>query len=267
MPDDVSGILFRIKGMRKLPQAIVLGFLLIPSLAFAEKIKLCADMWMPFNGCPTAEKPGYVVEVVREIFKASDIEVDYSNMAWADALKAATEGGIDGVIGANSEEAKPFVVPTEPVGKPDTALFVHKSDTADLNGSQPYSRFRIGVCDGYSYWPTLDKYLAQKPKNVRVFSGEAPLKDAIDAMEKDEIDAIPENRPVFIWALKEKGLSPAAFRTAFVFDGDPIFVAFSARNARAKDYAEIFDKGIKAMRASGRLAEILKRYCQTDWQQ
>lgn len=253
--------------MRKVLPLALAAVLLFPSVLSAEKIKICADMWMPFNGNPDAGKPGYAVEVLREIFKSSGIEVDYSVMPWADALKSAAEGTIDGVIGANAEEAKALVVPTEPVGKPDTGLFVRKDNAVEFSGTQILTRLRMGVCDGYSYWPMLDKYLAQKPKNVRVFSGDTPLKAAIDALVKGEIDAVPENRPVFIWALKEKGLSPSEFRTIFVYDADPIFVAFSPKNPRAKELADIFDKRLKAMHASGRLAEILKGYGLTDWQE
>lgn len=263
----VGFVLFRIRSMKLIPLlAFSMGSLLSTAAFANDVIHVRADTWMPFNGDPSADMPGYVVELLKEAMKEAGVEVDYSTMPWADALKGAAEGTVDAVIGANSEEAKGLIVPEEPVGRPDTALFVLKSNPVVLDDAKALTRIQIGICEGYSYWPVLDKLISQKPKNIRVFSGETPLKDAMDALMKGEIEAIPENRPVFIWAVKEKGLPPGGFRTAFIYNGDSIFVAFSAKNPHAQKYAATLTKAIRAMRESGRLAALLHKYGLADWQ-
>ena len=48
-----------------------LAFSLIALSAMADDavVRLCADQWMPYNGDPSATKPGYVVELARAIFE------------------------------------------------------------------------------------------------------------------------------------------------------------------------------------------------------
>lgn len=79
---------------------------------------------MPFNGSPDAEKPGYVVEILRSIFGADAI--DYQTLAWDEALKQVRAGKVDAVIGANAVEATGLIMPNEPVGIPRIALFALK---------------------------------------------------------------------------------------------------------------------------------------------
>ncbi len=46
---------------------------------------------------------------------------------------------------------------------------------------------------------------------------------------------------------------------------EPVFIAFSPANPRAKEYARILDEGMKKLRSSGRLEKILGKYGIKDW--
>jgi ABC-type amino acid transport substrate-binding protein len=51
---------------------------------------------------------------------------------------------------------------------------------------------------------------------------------------------------------------------AYSHEGEPIYVAF-AKNEQGRRFSEIFDVGLREMRANGKLAALLKRYSLVDW--
>ncbi len=233
------------------------------SSASGTPLRVRADSWMPFNGVPGDEKPGYVVEILHSIFGVDGI--DYQTLAWDEALKQARAGKIDAVIGANPTEAAGLIRPNESVGIPRIALFALKQNTADCKDVPSLSEVRLGVIVGYSYWDELDAYVNSAPKNkVIVLSGDTPLLDGIKKLKAGEIDMMVETVTVFEWNVKSTGGSVNDFRKAFSHLGVAIYVAFANNPTGAKN-AERFDLGIKKLRESGRLEVILNKYGVRDW--
>ena len=103
---------FRLPGLSS-----VLLFLAL-SLSAQETVRLSADSWMPYNGSPEDEQPGYVVEFAKEIFAEAGVQVEYVTMPWEQALDAAKTGEVDGAICANRQEGAELVITGEPVGAP-----------------------------------------------------------------------------------------------------------------------------------------------------
>lgn len=230
-------------------------------------VKLRADQWMPFNGTPDAEKPGYVVEIARTIFTAHGIKVDYQTMPWEDTLKAVRAGTIDGAIGANATEAAELVTGKEPMGIPKIGLFALKDSSWKYENLQSLNTIKIGAIAGYSYWDSLDAYItSHTDKNVVFFKGDTPLADAIVKLNKKEIDLMPETLAVFIWALKNQGLAFTDYRIAYLNEGVPLFIAFT-KDKRGQQFAQILDDGVRAMRANGQLAKVLSSYGIEDWKE
>ncbi len=254
---------------RRLSPGILCALLLggaLPSLAAdtPKVIRLRADSWMPYNGVPSASLPGYAVELARAIFSAHGYTVDYQAMTWADALKAAGAGEIEGVIGANKTEAKGLVVPREMIGEPMVGLYVRKDSTWTFENIGSLTKVRLGVVDGYSYWDTLDSYLTrQGPPQVSVLRGDTPLLDGIGQLDRAELDVIAESQPVWLWTVKSSGRANRDYRSVYLQPGESIYLAFSPQSG--PELAALWDRGIAELRANGQLAEILRKYSISDW--
>lgn len=246
---------------------LLAGFCFAASVHSAEIIRLRADQWMPFNGDPTdTALPGYGIEVARIIFAPHDVTLDYQTLAWGDALKAVAAGEIDAVIGANKSEAAGLVVPAEPMGEPRVALYVRQDATWRYENLASLLKVRLGVIADYKYWESLDGYIdKQREPRVIKFAGESPLKDGVAKLLAGEIDVFAESAPVFAWQLKADGVAPSRIKSVYIHEADPVYLAFSPKHPRAQAYAELFDRGIRELRASGKLEEILARYGQRDW--
>jgi polar amino acid transport system substrate-binding protein len=220
---------------------------------------------MPFNGTPGDSRPGYVIEIAQKIFSAHGVTLDYQTLPWEQALKSARESSIEAVIGANEKEAAGLIVPQEPVGAPRMALFTMKKTEWRYENLASLSTVRLGVIAGYSYWDALDQYIAtHQGVKIVVFDGDTPLHNAIKKLNTGELDVVAESISVFIWTVKANGFSPADYRMAFSYEGEPIFMAFAPTD-QGRQYAAWFDQGLRDLRKSGTLTSILAGYGLSDW--
>lgn len=248
--------------------SLALAFTSASSVFAQAKLRVRADSWMPFNGAPTEEKPGYVVEIIRAIYEPEEIRVDYALCNWTEALESARAGKIEAVIGANATEAAGMILPKETVGLPRTALIVLKSSSWKYENLGSLSKIKLGVINSYSYWEALDGYItAQKDSpNVVVFDGKNPLLDGIKQLNEGKIDVMAEAVQVFIWTARTAGYPATNYRIAYTEVTEPIYVAF-AKNDIGQRRADAFDAGIRKLRTSGQLASILKKYGVADWKE
>ncbi len=242
---------------------ILVAALLPASRAAAAEgvvLRVRADSWMPFNGDPSAEKPGYVVEFLREIFEPQGIKVDYQVMPWADALKAAAAGDIDGVICANATEAEKLVIGKEAIAEPQFSLFVRKDSKWSYQNLHSFQGVTLGAVEGYSYWDSIDGYIKKSaPPAVKFYSGNAPAAEAVADLSSGKIDVFVESVLVFYWALKSTGQKFSDFRSAYTEPTEPLYVAFT-KNKQGLEFARKLDAGLAKLKETGRYDAILDRY-------
>lgn len=146
------------------------------------------------------------------------------------------------------------------------ALFCRKGTSWKYDSIASLKKIRLGVIKGYSYWDSLDSYIAApNGTGITVFQSDTPLLDALKKLDAEEIDVIAETVPVFVWNVKSSGRKMSDYTLAFTHEGEPIYLAFS-KSAQGTRYAAIFDAAIKRMRESGELNRILSSYGATDWE-
>ena len=243
--------------------AFALGVAVVAaSLVRAGDIKVQSDRWMPLNGTPQENPPGYAIELLVDIFTDTDT-VTYTLEPWADSLDSAAKGKSHAVIGAARDEAPTLVYPQESIARIDSGLWAKKG-SAFTYSPAALAKAKIGVVKGYTYWPEVDALVQAKASNIRVFEGNNPLVDALAALARGEIDLLPESRAVFLWTLRETHQAAADFELKFQRDGEFVYVAFTP-STRGRELAAKWDAGIAARRKDGTLAKILAKYGVADW--
>lgn len=246
--------------------SLLLAVGLLAPFSRAETLRLRADPWMPYNGAPAAKAPGFGIEIARAIFEPAGITVEYENQPWGDALIACAAGRIDAVIGASATEAAKLVVPKLDLGSPRVGLFTLKSSPWRYENLASLTKERVAVVADYKYYDALDAYIDKhkEPQVIR-YSGDSALSDAIADLVAGKVDVVAEVYPVFAWTARSGGYKPEQFRLAYLHEAEPVYVAFAPTD-EGRRHARLFDEGLRKLRASGKLAEILKRYGQDDWQ-
>lgn len=247
--------------------ALLTGTALAAPAARADVITLRADEWCPYNCAEDSDKPGYGIEVAKEIFAKAGHTLDYKTMAWARALEDGRKGAINAVIGADKVEAADYVFPAESIAVIDNTFVVKKGSGWKYAGPASLEKIKLGGIQGYSYSGEVGDYMTANAKNaarIDMVGGDNALEMNLKKVAAGRLDAAVDAKPVLAYKLMKMNL---ADKLEFAGSVDPshIYIAFSPANPKSKEYAAILDKGIADMRASGRLKQLLDRYGASDW--
>lgn len=244
-------------------------FCFLSTMAMAgEPLSVRADAWPPFNDRPGTVKGGYMIEVLWEIFPRQGVPIDYKLMSWDESLAVVRKGQFNAVVGADKSDAPGFIFPKEAFGMSGTAFFVRQDNPWRFSGISSLKEVRLGVVEGYAYNDALDSYIRKQKETLRVVavSGENPAQELLKLLLSGKIDVIAEDTNVVQYAAINFGMPPGRIvRAGVAEDESPVYIAFSPHHPRSRHLAEMFDQGIRELRASGKLQAILQRYGLKDW--
>lgn len=233
--------------------------------AAADVISLRADDWCPFN-CSEAKK-GYGVEVAEQVFAAAGHTIQYQLAPWSRSLEDCLRGEVDAVIGAAPVDSPELVFGAEPIGQWDSTFVVKTGNPWRYDGVESLERVKLAAIIGYIYMEPVGQYVETNKKNkarVTQVGGTQPLDQSLKMVAAGRVDAAMESRAVLDYKLRQMGLAGNLAIAGGTRSG-PIYIAFSPKHPKARDYARILDDGIRAMRADGRLKAILDKYGVRDW--
>ena len=243
-------------------------------MIYAETLTLRADAWCPFNCNPKSAQAGYMIDVVREVFKKKNITIDYQLKNWEESKKEALEGKIQGVVGASKGDGD-FEFTNNSLGKYQNFIFflpakstLKSKSTLKFENLDDLEGRKIGIVKDYAYGTEADQLIAKRPELFIKVSGDEPLVTLIQMLEDGKIAALYECPQVFTYKIKILKKSYADFRKGMSFDkkSDDLYVAFSKKDPNAKKYVHLLDQGIEDLRKSGKLTRILDNYALTDWE-
>jgi polar amino acid transport system substrate-binding protein len=231
-------------------------------------ITIVADDWCPYNCAPDSEYPGYAIEAATEIFKKAGYQLKYEYVPWPRAIQGVLDGTYAGAVGAAKGDIPDAIFPEEELGYYGNYLFIRKGDPWRYTGLDSFKNIHLGVIEDYYYSDEINTYLEanKNSSQVDIIYGDDAAQRNIEKLLKNRIDVYLEDRNVVFYAIGQAGLDKEKVEIAGEI-GDPValYIAFSPLNPEAGKWAEILSKGIKALRANGRLAEILQRYGLQDW--
>jgi polar amino acid transport system substrate-binding protein len=201
------------------------------------------------------------VEIAQEIFAAAGDHVDYQEVNWARCVEDARAGRFTGIIGAIPSDAPDFTFPKLPIGLSGDAYAVRKGEDFKFDGAESLKGRVLGVIRSYSFSGPIGAYIAAHATDGKVefVSGDGALVKNLDKLVAGRVDVVLDDRNVMLNSIRELGLKDRLR----VVDGSnitPVYIAFSPKAPDPAKLAEILDAGIKRLRASGRLAQILARY-------
>ncbi|HCR85761.1 MAG TPA: hypothetical protein DIV86_03695 [Alphaproteobacteria bacterium] len=248
-------------------------FSFLSNAAEQKSITIIADEWCPYNCTPETEDEVYVLEIAREVFSVHGIEVTYKILNWNRALKEVRKGTYNAAIAASKEEAKNFIFPEEPIGISSYSFYGKTGMNWKYKGIKSLKGKTLGSIDGYKYFTAIDDYIKHNRSNnlkVQVLSDADALGTSLKKLAAGRIDLFIEQYAVANYTIKKMQLEDkisAIDRATYKFEPEKhkFYLAFSPSDPNSKKYAKIFDNGIKDLRESGRLLQILNKYNLNDW--
>jgi polar amino acid transport system substrate-binding protein len=237
------------------------------SNAHAETILLKSDKWCPFTCNPVHtkdKKQGYVVEVARIIFERKGHNVVFQIDNWTNSIESVRFGLATGIAATTKADAPDFIYPAKSMGSNKECFYVKAKDPWEFISIANLKNRKIGTVESYAYSAPLLSYFREFPEQITKSHGENPLMKNIDNLTSGKINTIVENPFVFNYFTENKKIRDQ-FEEAGCTEGDPLYIGFSPKNPRSKEFAKILSDGIEELRKDGTLGKIIEKYSLKDW--
>jgi len=246
---------------------LCISFIISTTLTIADEITIVADEWAPYNGDPNSKELGYGIDIAKHVYEAAGHKVIYKILPWNRAIKEAREGNFNAIIGALREDAPDFIFPEEEFGVSENAFFVRKGVSWKFSGVESLQAVKIGLIKDYSYGVALDKFFKGNKKIAKYVYGTDPLAKNINKLLANRLDVLIDDPNVVLQKAMKMGVSDQIVKAESEKDTEDnrIYIAFSPKNMKSKEYAEILSKGIRRLKASGELEAILAKYGLEYW--
>lgn len=238
---------------------ILLAFLTTSIVCHAnEPIKIAAEEWPPFSS-EHLKYNGLMSRIITEAFALEGLNVEIGFFPSARALLYVKEGLWDGIGGwtANEERAVDHHF-SDPLFSESIVFFHLKRNPFDWNEMSDLKDIRIGATNEYYYGEAFEK--AEKEGTIqieRVPSDELNLRKIL----KNRIEICPMNLDAGLSLLqtkfKQEEIDSITYHPRPVDEG-PLVLMFSKKVEKNKEIVEVFNRGLKRLKDSGRYAQFFE---------
>lgn len=248
----------------------VLGIFLMSlsvTIARADEINLSSDLWCPYACDPASDKPGFMIEIAKEVFTPLGHTVNYKLINWARAISDTREGKFTALVGASKTDAPDFIFPKNQIGQSQNYFWINKFDSWVYKDVKSLKNKKIGIINSYSYGDEIDQEVQNKNPGYVVVSGDDALMKMIRMTKAKRLGGFVENPNVLNYQLMNIPEFSNQFvkASANITKDTQLFIAFSPANINAKKYSEILSDGVETLRKNGKLKIILMKYGLKDW--
>lgn len=257
-------------GAQLVARMILVTFVFFTTTLFAgpggKSLSIVADEWCPFNCSKDSLDQGFVIDMTKDILGAAGFDIDYRTQAWTSALNDVKAGHKDAIVGASREEAQGLIMVEEPFGEHKNCFYTRVADPFIYSSVGALAGRRIAIAAGYLYGEPLDSYISSNRSNfnrIQMATGEQPLLINIRKLESRRVDTVIENLQVMDYSLRKYRIS--GMRLAGCDAPTPIYMAISPKREDAGKVASMLALGIRKMRQTGKMRELLARYGLSDW--
>ncbi|WP_068825476.1 substrate-binding periplasmic protein [Pseudomonas sp. BMS12] len=250
---------------RPRPRLWLLGLALSSSPLQAEEIVLASpSYWCPYSCTAGASEEGFTIDIIRWIFQRHGIAVRLVNENYSRALSDVRSGRYTASPSTIPEEAPDFVYPQEAVSSNRFCFYTRADSDWRYQGPQSLAGKTAGIIQGYAYGERLDAYIHEHGADFHKHTGNDLTRRLLRQLQLGRFDTFLEEENLVAYTLRLKpGNAP---RMAGCEPRSLAYMAIAPDHPRAQAYADLFDEGMREMRASGALAEVLGRYGLSDWQ-
>jgi len=227
----------------------------------AETIKVAGIDWCP-QICLNEEKPGYVVELVKEVFKGTKYSLEIDHFPWSRAIKNVLQGKYDALLSPAKAEAPNLIYPKHEVGKQRMCFFTKKSSQWSYSGPKSLENLQIGIAIDTSI-EELNDYLK---KNLEQFQfqpyHERFVLQNAGKLDKKRIDTFLMTKNTTWYSLSLAGLADK-YRVAGCVSNTSIYMAFTpelSKKTNVEEMTLVFDRRIAEIYSTPFFEKLMKKY-------
>ncbi len=230
-------------------------------LCLAETVKIVAeDDWAPysaFNAIKSAPE-GYAVDIVREAFKTQNIDVEFVVLPFSRCLHAVKAGEMVGCFDETMTETNKDLYYWHPTPLFDEELSIFGLEETPVKplGLKDLEGKSVGYTIGYTYPPEFFQN-----SNIKKY-GINSEKNLIPMLVAGRLDYILLDGLASIYKLNKVPQLKDKLHKVGTVSKWSYWVVFSKAHPDGKRMVEIFEKGLQALKNSGRYAKMQEQFMQ-----
>lgn len=245
----------------KIKILLFLLFLFNSAKADYNSVNIAWDNNCPWM-CSDPNKPGFLSELVSEIFRLSNIKVQYQKYSWAEAKLEVKEGRILGILSPTKDEAEGFYFPKKHLAKINYCFYVNKSLKWSYKNENSLQDIKLGISFRNSYHD-LTKYIRNNQNDVqkiKLLNVADIYETGFELLQKKQFDAFLIDRTAAEYYLnKVKKIDQ--FKRVGCLHLEKIFLAFTpAFQNKSKYLSEILDKNIEILKDNDFIENLKLKY-------
>lgn len=250
--------------MRNLPALLLASALCLSTALSAAEIRLASEPVCPYicvdeKSGELQSPPGVVIEIVRDALSLHGHLLKYAMRPLTRGIREVQAGALDAVL-TWAENVPGLILPTEPVVIVDTCFFARHGSPWQYQGLESLNEVRLGMILG-DHLPGMEAYLQQHRDDDRVqwVAGANAMQLNIRKLLAGRIDLFFDERYLVAHQLHAQGIEDQVMVAGCPFR-QPVFLAFAPGHASSQRWAEQLSDGIRKLKASGRIRQILAHY-------
>ncbi len=222
-----------------------------PSARAAEVVQIAAeDDWAPYSSVAAAggQPVGFAVDLVREAFATQGVEVRFVGVPFARCMYMAKLGQVAGCFNATivDDNKADYHWHPSPMFHEELAVFSRAGGGEKGIGLRQLEGKRVGYTLGYTYpaeFRQNDKILKFSAKSDHML---------LDMLLARRVDYILINTAPAYLRLNTLGKPLSQFAKVGTLSVDGFWIAFTRAGHDGQRLAALFERGLAALRASGR---------------
>jgi len=231
----------------------------LPANVRAEKLVLTTlDYFAPYQYKDAAGNlTGIDLDIIREIARRLDIEVEFQAVPWKRSLVSVEKGLVDGLVGAlkNPEREEYMFFTSEPIHIQKNVIMAPKDSGLSVSSLDDLKGRKIGVIRDFSYGPEFDTR-----KEGMVIKEGNDMDQLLVLFERKAVDGVATSQRPFMYFCKQKGTGNE-FEPVFTIREIPAYMGFSKkRGEKSAAWAKKFSQGLADLKKEGLLEKLSEKY-------
>ena len=205
-----------------------------------------------------------MIEVAKTVFERKGHNIDYQVHPWIKSIESVRNARATALVATTKLDAPDLIYPEKSMGSNKDCFYVRTQDKWEYNTLSDLKERKIGIAEAYAYNPLLSTYFSENSKQTTIASGSDPLKLNLERLDNKTIDTLVENPFVFNYITAQEKIRDK-YEEAGCTDDNDLYIAFSPKNPRSKEFAKMLSDGIEELRKDGTLDKIISKYALKDW--
>ncbi|AZZ90176.1 transporter substrate-binding domain-containing protein [Hahella sp. KA22] len=222
-------------------------------------VRLTNGEWPPYVS-QDLKYDGVVSLIVKEAFASEGYEVKFTFLPWKRALQSAQDGEWDGsILWAYREERTQYFIYSDPISSTQYVFFHLRNAEFDWKDFSDLKKYRFGLTLGYNY---NDKFMDMVRNEEIAHDYASDIVSSFKMMFKHRVDVVPEDVEVGYFILSSEfapGVDRMVTSHLKPLSEEKHYLLISRRVPDANELIEAFNRGLKKMRASGRLESLFEK--------